>query len=87
MSLSLPSIMMGVRGESCVACMRMPRKSRRLPAASEGPNINLNAHPTAEVLLHNRAAWVFDSLDVRNSSASQFITSPSRSRLLMVRVP
>ena len=42
------------------------------PTASEESNISLNVHPTTEVLLQKRVAWVFDILDVRHSSASQF---------------
>ena len=87
MYLSLPAMLMGVRCEACVACMRMPRKHRRRPAANEDPDFSLNNHPTAKVLLQNRSAWVFDSLDVKHSSASQFRTSPAILRLLMVRVP
>ena len=64
----------------------MPRKQRRRPATSEDPDIILNVQPTAEVSSHTRAAWVFDKLDVRHTIASQFRTSPARSRLLMVMV-
>ena len=78
---------MVMRCESCVACIQMNRKRRRRPDASENPDIILNIHPTAEVLSQERAAWVFDRLDVRHSSASQFITIPARSRSLVVRVP
>ena len=87
MSLSLPAMLMGVRFEAYVACIRMPRKRRRRPDDSEDPDLSLNAHPTAEVLSQNRAAWIFGSLDVRHSSASQFRTSPARSRSLILRVP
>ena len=86
MSLSSPAMLMGVRFEACVACMKMPRKRRRRPAASEDPTLSLNSHPTAEVLSKKRAVWVFDSLDVRHSSASQFRTSPASLRSLMMRV-
>ena len=87
MSLSLPDIMMGVRCEACVACMRITRKQRRRPATSEDPDISLNVHPTDKLLSQKRAAWVFDILDVRHSSARQFITSPARLRSLILRVP
>ena len=87
MSFSLPAMMMGVRCEACVACMCMPRKRRRRIDANEDPDISLNAHSTAKVLSQKRAAWVFDSLDVRHSSASQFRTSPVSSRSFMVSVP
>ena len=86
MSLSLPDMMMGVECEACAACVCMPRKRRRCPAASEDANLSLNAHPTAKLLLQKRAAWVFDSFYVSNSSASHFRTSPDISRSLMVSV-
>ena len=86
-SLSSHAIMMGMRCEACVACMSIPRKRRRRPAASEDPDHSLNYHPTAEVLFQKRSVWVFDSLDVSHSSASQFRISPARSRPLMVSVP
>ena len=79
-SLSSHAIMMGMRCEACVACMSMPRKQKRRPADIEDSDLSLNAQPTAEVLSQKRAAWVFDILDVRHSSAIQFRTSPARSR-------
>ena len=79
-------MIMGVMCEAFVVFMCITRKQRRRPTASEDTDISLNAHPTAEVLSQKRSAWVFDSLDVRNSSTSQFITSLTRSRSLMVRV-
>ena len=85
-SLSLPAMMMGVKCEACVACMCMPRKRSRRTADSDDPNLSLNAHPTAKLLLQKRATWVFDSLYVSNSSASQFRTNPAISRSLMVSV-
>ena len=87
MSLSLPNILMGLRFEAFVACIRMPRKQRRSPAASEESDLILNVHPTAEVLSQKRAAWVFGILDMRHFSASQFRTSPAKSRPFMVSVP
>ena len=79
-------MMMGVRCEACVACMCMPRKRRRRPAASEDPDISLNYHPRAKVFSQKRSAWVSDSLDVSHSISSQFRNSPDSSRLFMVRV-
>ena len=86
MSFYLPAMLMGVSYEACVECMRMPRKRRRHPVASEEPYLSLNVHPTAEVLSQKRAAWVYDRLDVRYSSTSQFRTVPDSSRSLMVRL-
>ena len=86
MSLSSPAMLMGVGYEACVAWMRMPRKRRISPAASEDPDITLLVHPTSEVLLRKRDVWVFDILDVRSSSTSQLITIPDSSISLMVRV-
>ena len=85
-SFSSPDIMMGVRCEACFAWMLIPRKRSRRPDDSEDSDLILNDHRTAEVLLHKRAVWVFDRLDVRHSIASQFRTSPFSSRLLMVSV-
>ena len=86
MSFYSPVMLMGVMCEACATWMRMPRKRRRRPDASEDPNLSLNIHLTAEVLSQKRSVWVFDRLYVRHSSASQFRTSPSRSRPLMVKV-
>ena len=86
-SLSSPDILMGVMCEAFVAWMRIPRKRRRRPAASDYPDITFNVHPTAEVLSQKRSAWVFDRLDVRHSSAIQLRTIPARLVLLMVRLP
>ena len=67
MSLSSPDILMGLRFEAFVAWIRMPRKQRRSPAASEESDLILNVHPTVEVLSQKRAAWVFGILDSRLS--------------------
>ena len=80
MSLSLPDMLMSVRYEPCVACTNMPRKRIRRTEVSKYPDLSLNAHPTAKVLLQKRDVWVFDILDVRHSSAIQFRTSPSSLR-------
>ena len=77
MSLSYPAMMMGVICDTCAEWMRMPRKRRKSPATREEPNIRLIVHPNSELLSHNRAAWVFASLDVRHSSTSQLRTSPA----------
>ena len=80
-------MLMGVRCKACVVWVRMTRKRRIRTDASEEPDLSLIVHPTSEVLSQKRAAWVFYRLDVRHYSASQLITSPASSRLLMVRVP
>ena len=65
----------------------MSRKQRIHPDASDDTELILNVHPTSKVLSQKRDEWVFDRLYVRYSSASQFRTSPSRSRSLVARVP
>ena len=77
---------MDVRCDAFVACMRMPNKRRRCPAAREEPDKRLNVHPTAEVLSQKRAAWVWARLEVMHSSASQLRTIPDRSIIFMASV-
>ena len=77
---------MVMRCESCVACIQMNRKRRRRPDAREEPDLRLIVHPTAKVLSQSMAAWLFTSLDVRHSSASQLRTSSASSILFMIKV-
>ena len=61
---------MGMRCDAFVVLMYMHRKRKRCPAAKEEPDRNLNVHPSSEVLLQKRDAWLLVRLEVIHSSAS-----------------
>ena len=64
MSFSYPDILMGVRCDTCVSCMRMPIKCRRCPTSREKPDLILIVHLIAEVLSQKKAVWVWERLGV-----------------------